>query len=70
MVCSGPAFIGFALLAAGLTEYLVLADVNPVAVAAMQGERFWPVRARARARASERAERARAYIVLGSYCPP
>jgi hypothetical protein len=66
MVCSGPAFIGFALLAAGLTEYLVLADVNPVAVAAMQGERFWPVCARA----SERAERASAYIVLGSYCPP
>lgn len=34
--CSGPAFIGFSLLANGLTETLCLADVNPEAVAACQ----------------------------------
>jgi methylase of polypeptide subunit release factors len=32
--CSGPGFIGFSLLAHGLTETLCLADVNPDAVAA------------------------------------
>ena len=32
--CAGPGFIGFSLLANGLTETLCLADVNPEAVAA------------------------------------
>ena len=32
--CTGPGFIGFSLLAHGLTETLCLADVNPEAVAA------------------------------------
>jgi predicted RNA methylase len=32
--CTGPGFIGFSLLAHGLTETLCLADVNPQAVAA------------------------------------
>lgn len=32
--CAGPGFIGFSLLAHGLTETLCLADVNPEAVAA------------------------------------
>jgi methylase of polypeptide subunit release factors len=32
--CSGPGFIGFSLLAHGLTETLCLADINPEAVAA------------------------------------
>ncbi|MGH2585103.1 MAG: hypothetical protein ACRDJE_09320, partial [Dehalococcoidia bacterium] len=31
--CAGPGFIGFSLLAHGLTETLCLADVNPEAVA-------------------------------------
>lgn len=31
--CSGPGFIGFALLAAGLCRRLTLADVNPAAIA-------------------------------------
>ena len=30
--CSGPAFIGFALLADGLCEHLYLADINPAAI--------------------------------------
>ncbi len=30
--CAGPGFIGFALLAEGLCQQLVLADINPVAV--------------------------------------
>ena len=30
--CAGPGFIGFALLADGLTGTLVLADVNPLAM--------------------------------------
>ncbi len=34
--CSGPAFIGFSLLAHGLCESLCLADVNPKAVAVCQ----------------------------------
>ena len=34
--CTGPGFIGFSLLAHGLTETLCLADVNPEAVAACQ----------------------------------
>ena len=34
--CAGPGFIGFSLLAHGLTETLCLADVNPEAVAACQ----------------------------------
>jgi hypothetical protein len=32
--CSGPAFIGFSLLGAGLAETLCLADINPQAVEA------------------------------------
>jgi predicted RNA methylase len=32
--CSGPGFIGFSLLARGLTESLCLADVNPEAIEA------------------------------------
>ena len=32
--CAGPGFIGFSLLAHGLTDTLCLADVNPEAVAA------------------------------------
>jgi 16S rRNA G966 N2-methylase RsmD len=32
--CAGPGFIGFSLLAHGLTETLCLADINPEAVAA------------------------------------
>jgi predicted RNA methylase len=31
--CAGPAFIGFSMLGAGLTESLCLADINPEAVA-------------------------------------
>jgi hypothetical protein len=34
--CCGPGFIGFSLLAAGLCRRLILADVNPAAVAAVQ----------------------------------
>ncbi len=34
--CSGPAFIGFSLLAEGLCESLCLSDINPKAVAAVQ----------------------------------
>ena len=30
--CSGPAFIGFSLLAEGICERLCLADINPIAV--------------------------------------
>jgi tRNA1(Val) A37 N6-methylase TrmN6 len=32
--CAGPAFIGFSMLGAGLTETLCLADINPQAIAA------------------------------------
>jgi SAM-dependent methyltransferase len=32
--CAGPAFIGFSLLGAGLTETLCLADINPEAIEA------------------------------------
>jgi methylase of polypeptide subunit release factors len=32
--CAGPAFIGFAMLAAGLCKSLTLVDINPVATAA------------------------------------
>lgn len=32
--CSGPGYIGFALLGAGLCEHLTLADINPEAVEA------------------------------------
>jgi len=34
--CSGPGFIGFSMLAAGLCEELTLVDINPVAIAACQ----------------------------------
>lgn len=34
--CAGPGFIGFSLLAHGLCDALVLADVNPAAVAAAE----------------------------------
>jgi methylase of polypeptide subunit release factors len=34
--CAGPGYIGFSLLAHGCCNHLVLADVNPVAVSAMQ----------------------------------
>lgn len=34
--CSGPGFIGFALLEAGICESLCLADVNPAAVEVIQ----------------------------------
>ncbi len=34
--CCGPAFIGFSLLAHGLCEELYLADVNPLAVSAVE----------------------------------
>ena len=34
--CAGPGFIGFALLGLGRADHLVLADVNPAAVAAAQ----------------------------------
>ena len=33
--CSGPGFIGFALLAAGVCDFMVLADVHPRALDAV-----------------------------------
>src|SRR5215471_4994108 len=34
--CSGPAFIGFSLLAHGICDELYLADVNPAAIGAVR----------------------------------
>ena len=44
-LCSGPGFIGFALMAAGVCESLALADINPRAIAAVKATLALPANA-------------------------